>query len=122
MMTRRRRRRSWSDAEKREICRQTRAPGVSVSQVACRYQVNASQVFNWLRDPRFVPEPAEAEPVFLALEIIPDDAPEADPGPSKGAAPCDPAIEITLPGGGRMAIRGAFDPDAVARLLKGLGG
>ena len=35
------------------ICAQTRVPGVSVSQVARRYSVNANQVFNWLKDPRF---------------------------------------------------------------------
>nr|WP_259965731.1 transposase [Leisingera aquaemixtae] len=34
------------------ICAQTRVPGVSVSQVARRYDVNANQVFNWLKEPR----------------------------------------------------------------------
>lgn len=35
----------WSDDEKRMICRQTRVPGVSVSQVARRFDVNANLVF-----------------------------------------------------------------------------
>ena len=35
---------------KRMICGQTRVQGVSVSQVARRYDVNANQVFNWLKD------------------------------------------------------------------------
>lgn len=35
------------------ICGQTRVPGVSVSQVARRYDVNANLVFAWVRDPRF---------------------------------------------------------------------
>ncbi len=47
-MARRIRRRNWSDDEKRMICAQTRVRGVSVSQVARRYDVNANQVFNWL--------------------------------------------------------------------------
>ena len=33
------------DDEKRMICGQTRVPGVSVSQVARRYDVNANLVF-----------------------------------------------------------------------------
>ena len=52
-MAKRRKRRVWSDDEKRMICAQTRVPGISVSQVARRYDVNANQVFSWLKDPRF---------------------------------------------------------------------
>ena len=121
-MTRRRRRRSWSDAEKREICRQTRVPGVSVSQVARRYDVNASQVFNWLRAPRFAPEsvePERSEPVFLPVEIIPDGAPAINARPSDHPTVDEPTIEITLSGGGHVAIRGSFNPEAVARLSRG---
>ncbi|WP_374292935.1 transposase [Paenirhodobacter enshiensis] len=39
------RRRLWSDEEKRSICRQTRAPGVSVAQVARRYVMNSNRIF-----------------------------------------------------------------------------
>ena len=48
MRRKRRVRRSWSDDEKRRIVGQTRVAGVSVSQVARRYDVNANQVFNWI--------------------------------------------------------------------------
>ncbi|MGC3940960.1 hypothetical protein ACOTTU_24460 [Roseobacter sp. EG26] len=34
--------RFWSDDEKRSICGQTRAPGVSVAQVVPRYSMNAN--------------------------------------------------------------------------------
>jgi len=44
----RKKRRNWSDGEKRMICGQTRVPGISVSQVARRYDVNANLVFTWL--------------------------------------------------------------------------
>ena len=44
-MTKRGKRRSWSAGEKRMICAQTRVLGVSVSQVARRYDVNANQIF-----------------------------------------------------------------------------
>nr|WP_208394108.1 transposase [Pseudochelatococcus lubricantis] len=46
------------DDEKRSICFQTTAPGVSVAQVARRYAVNANLIFKWLRDARYAPDPA----------------------------------------------------------------
>ena len=45
-------RRSWAEAEKLMIVAQTRMPGVSVSQVARRYDVNANMVFKWRRQYR----------------------------------------------------------------------
>jgi transposase len=44
-MPRRRRYRRWSAEEKRSICRETRAPGVSVAQVARRHALNANLIF-----------------------------------------------------------------------------
>ena len=93
-------------------------PGVSVSQVARRYDVNANQVFNWLKDPRFAPATIEAdlgEPVFLPVEIVPGDRQCDETVSSDG-----PTVEITLSTGQRLTIRGAFDPDTIARLIKGL--
>src|SRR4051794_41221028 len=54
-MLRRRRYRCWSAEEKRSICRETRAPGVSVAQVARRHGLNANLIFKWLKDRRFAP-------------------------------------------------------------------
>lgn len=65
-MAKARKRRFWTDGEKRMVCAQTLVPGVSVSQVARRYDVNANLVFTWLRDPRFAPgETAEGLPEEL---------------------------------------------------------
>ena len=44
----RRTKRLWTDEEKRSICLQTTAPGVSVAQVARRYAMNANMIFKWL--------------------------------------------------------------------------
>ena len=73
----RRARRLWSDEEKRSICFQTAAPGVSVAQVARRYAMNANMVFKWLRDPCYAPEvrPVIEEGAtdvagFLPVEIV----------------------------------------------------
>ena len=42
-------RRRWSDAEKRRIVAESYQPGVSVSVVARRNDVNANLVFTWRR-------------------------------------------------------------------------
>jgi transposase len=108
-----RRRRIWSEEEKRRIVGQARLPGVSVSQVARRYDVNANLVFKWLRDPRFHTE--EESAAFLPVEVVPDTTPIADqpsPEPSR--------IVIELASGHRLSISGTFDPDCVVRLVRGL--
>ena len=117
----RRTKRLWTDEEKRSICFQTTAPGVSVAQVARRYAVNANLIFKWLRDPRFAPEAeacSGARAQFLPVEIVQD---------TRGlpAVPAAPAtevgrIEIELAGGQRMRITGRYDPEALARLIRGL--
>ncbi len=68
-MGKRGKRRTWSDDEKRSICQQTVAPGVSVAQVARRYAMNANMIFKWLKDPRFSPDLGDVavEPVFLPV-------------------------------------------------------
>ena len=121
----RRTKRLWTDEEKRSICFQTTAAGVSVAQVARRYAMNANMVFKWLRDPRYAPEREAVEdqaadaPCFLPVEII-DQPRNEDPSSS-----CDPksaqgAIEIDIAGGHRLRIIGGYDPEALARLIRGL--
>jgi len=115
----RRTKRLWTDEEKRSICFQTAAPGVSVAQVARRYAVNANLIFKWLRDPGYAPDPALApslleEPRFLPVEIVAEaKAPVAMPV-------VENHIEIELAGGHRMRISGSYDPEALARLIRGL--
>src|SRR3954453_4988960 len=77
-MPRRRRYRRWSAEEKRSICRETRAPGVLVAQVARRHALNANLIFKWLKDRRFAPADAvEPAPVFLPAEIHGGEVPAA---------------------------------------------
>ena len=103
------------------ICVQARLPGVSVSRVARRYDVNANLVFSWLRDPRFAPDEAaiEEHAGFLPVEVV-----EEDGGPqhhAMGDAPaCDGAIDVEPAGGHRLRITGSYDPEALARLIRGL--
>jgi len=115
----RRTKRLWTDEEKQSICFQTTAPGVSVAQVARRYAVNANLIFKWLRDPRFAPDPASAQPPseeagFLPVEIV------AATRSAPAAPVAENHIEIELAGGHRMKISGNYIPEALARLIRGL--
>ncbi len=69
-LARKRVRRTWSDDEKRSICLQTLAPGVSTARVARRYAMNANLILKWLKGPRFQPDDPEIEKnAFLPIEI-----------------------------------------------------
>ena len=121
----RRTKRLWTDEEKRSICFQTTAAGVSVAKVARRYAMNANMIFKWLRDPRYAPDPDTVEdlaveaPCFLPVEIV--DRPRAeDTVPSPDAKPAQGAIEIDIAGGHRLRVIGGYDPEALARLIRGL--
>jgi len=116
-----RKKRFWSDDEKRSISGQATAPEVSVAQVARRYAMNANLIFKWLKDPRFAPGvvEAEAQPVFLPVEISSSDAPPEPVQPSTIAS-SSVRIEIELADGHRISAEGGFDADVLSRLLKGL--
>ena len=117
----------WSDDEKRAICGQTRVAGVSVSQVARRYDVNANLVFTWLRDARFAAvgtvadEPAVEPHGFLPVQIV-DRPPGEDLASVSDPTPASGTIEIDVAGGHRLRIVGTYDPEALARLIRGLSG
>ncbi len=111
--------RRWPDEEKRSICFQTTAPGVSVAQVARRYAMNANLIFKWLKDERYAPDadamPEEPEPVFLPVEVEVATSPVL----ALATAPAG-RIEIELSSGHRITAEGGFDADMLVRLLKGL--
>ncbi|AUH35343.1 transposase [Paracoccus tegillarcae] len=117
--------RFWSDDEKRSICLQTKAGGVSVAQVARRYAMNANLIHNWLRDPRFAPDQDMGEieaSGFLPVAI--EDAPFA-PGPQIAAlAPDAPLsahrVDITLSDGRRILVEGTTALSSVLALVEGL--
>ena len=125
------RKRFWSDEEKRSICRQTRAPGVSVAQVARRYAMNSNLIFTWLRDPRFAPaevdapDDPEGDTLFLPVEIT-GLAPESDPGSDLEAhgSTGDPVlarrVDITLSDGRRVVVEGPTALSSVLGLVQGL--
>ena len=117
--------RFWSDDEKISICVQTCVPGISVAQVARRYAMNANLIHKWLRDPKYAPDPEIVEeqaveaPCFLPVEIV--DRPGAnDTASARAPSSAYSAIEVDIAGGHRLKIIGSYDPEALARLIRGL--
>ena len=117
----RRRRRRWSEARKRRIVAESYQPGVSVSVVARRYDVNANQVFTWRRQYR---ELARAAGGFVPVVVSSTD--EAQPArllsPPKDIEPSPSGrMEIALADGSRVIVDCEVDGAALSRVLSVLG-
>ncbi|MEP3636042.1 MAG: transposase [Paracoccaceae bacterium] len=118
--------RFWSDEEKRSICTQTSVSGVSVAQVARRYAMNANLIHNWLKDPRFAPEPdinavEDTATGFLPVEIKGAVAvPFVDETPQLTAAVSAERVDITLSDGRRILVEGPTALSGVLALVEGL--
>jgi transposase len=126
-----RKKRFWSDDEKRSICGQALVPGVSVAQVARRYSMNANLIHNWLRDPRFAPDCNEdCVPVDEASDFLPVEIESAVHIPShpdfqvSASALAEPVsaqrVDITLSDGRRILVEGSTALSAVLALVEGL--
>ena len=76
--------------------------------VAQRYDLTNTLLLNWKR--RF-----GADPAFLPIEVVPEPAVT-----NVKPAVLDSKIEIQLCNGHKLSVTGAFNPDAVVRLLHGL--
>ena len=118
------RRRRWSEAQKRQIVAESHEPGVSVSIVARRYNVNANQVFKWrrlyrelARDVglgRFVPVVVKATPdgEVDGLAMCTSSGDSVAKGPAAAGR-----IEIVLADGGRVIVGRELDGRALAQVL-----
>ena len=119
-----RRRRRWSEAQKRQIVAETHEPGVSVPMVAQRYNLNANQIFRWRRQfrdseraggvGRFVPVVVEAAPGQEAGKTTMPPPPESVVVEGSSAAG---RMEIVLAGGRRVIVDRAVDGSALARVI-----
>lgn len=124
--------RFWADEEKRSICEQALAPGVSVARVARRYSMNANLIFKWLKDPRFSPATGESlagsedGSVFLPVEVSgstidqPIDDTTAGMANSISAPLLAHRVDITLSDGRRVVVEGPTALSSVVGLVQGL--
>jgi transposase len=128
----RRRRRTWSEAEKRRIVAESYEPGVSVSLVARRHDVNANQVFTWRRQLRrqapgvpaggFVPMVVTGDPDCDASAMAGEPAAGETEARTACLPPATGRIEIVLGGGRRVIVDRAVDMAMLARIIAVLEG
>jgi transposase len=122
----RRQRRWWSDEDKARIVAECDRPGMSVSLVARRHDLNANLLFSWRRQIRERQHGAD-EIAFVPAVIAPQE-PAADrltaaPAESQpvlaSSAPSRPSgrIEIVLGGSRRIIVDGDVSTAALARVI-----
>jgi transposase len=110
----RRRRRLWSDDEKRQIVAETLAPGASVSIVARRHDLNANMLFTWRRQiGTSALLPAGEAMTFVPAAITTEAAPTVPP-----ESPLAGRMEIVLADGDRIITGKDVDAAALARVVK----
>ncbi len=121
VVTRGERRRHRSEDERANILTEAMAPGAVVAQVARRWGVSTSQLYNW-RKAMLVQaapsggQPAMSAPSFAQVQLA---AAEPTPGPPTVATPAG-LIEIVLPGGALVRVDAAVDGAALRRVLAAL--
>ena len=127
------RRRRWSDEEKLELVEEACRPGHSVSLVARRHGINASQLFGWRRqalakgllaDNRSAPV-RQAALTFAPVQVTADSAiaeagAEARPVRRRRGRRPSGAIEIALKSGDRVRVEGCADASVVVRIISAL--
>lgn len=127
------RRRRWSEDEKARIVGESLRPGTQVAEIARRYGVSRSLVYEWRRDARRAPGSpvAPPEPTFVPILLS---APEAQGAAisetaHQGRAPRrvrqrqtagDGEIEVVLPEGIRLTLRGRVEATALRVVLAAL--
>ena len=113
----RRRRRRWSEARKRQIVAESYQPGVSVSVVARRHDVNANLVFSWRRQYR---ELARMVGGFVPVVVSSTEGAEPAtllPAPTDTEPSASGRIEIALADGSRVTVDRDVDASALSRVL-----
>ena len=117
-----RRRRSWSDEEKRRIVAESCEPGASVAQVAQLHGINANLIFTWRRQR----EAGRSAVVGKAVKIVPVTvtAPSlpalALPAPAPSVLEHSGRMEIVLGAGERIIVGADVDTTALLRVVKAL--
>ena len=78
--------------------------------------MNANQIFNWMKDPKFAADDAvdEEDAHFLPVEIV------TEPTSTAPAVEASGVIELELANGHRLRINGGYDPEAIGRLVQHL--
>src|SRR5690242_2909981 len=106
------RRRRWSDEQKRAIVAASLAPGAVISEVACRADVGAGQIYRWRKELGAV-----ANGFAPVLIVAPEAAGTLAEEPVSAA---EPAIEVDFAGKVRVRIPSSVPAALVAAVIKTL--
>jgi transposase len=117
------RRRDWPDAEKIAIVAKALEPGVNISEIARRHDLNPQQLFGWRKRWRGEAEALIAAhrstPTPLFAPVVIDAGSLAPTSPTAPTLAEPPTIEISI-GAATVRIRGAADAKTLAAVLKAL--
>ena len=110
----RRKRRSWTLEEKRQIVDESLEDGASIAEVARRHDLNANQLFTWRRQLDAALVAPRQLAAILPVTIAPDAAAEHSSSGSTGQ------MEIVLAGGDRIIVWADVETAALTRVLEAL--
>jgi transposase len=110
----RRKRRSWTPAEKRRIVEESLLEGASLAEVARRHGLNANLLFTWRRKMNIEPTVQPARMPILPVMIAPGSVTEGHCLDAAGQ------MEIVLSEGDRILVWADVETAALSRVLKAL--
>jgi transposase len=117
------RRRDWPDERKIAIVSESLEPGVNVSELARRHEINPQQLFGWRRrfraDAESLLAARSTAPVCFAPILVEAPVASAAVAPPAAAGVNDGSIEIAI-GSATVRIRGAADLKTLALVFKAL--
>jgi transposase len=115
------RRRRWGSEEKSSIVAETTVPGAKVSEIARRHGISRGLLYTWRREAGQQATAStlpELVPVVIANPVG-ETLPSARERQSAGAKPAG-TIEIALPSGVRVTVRGRVEERALRAVLGAL--
>ena len=117
------RRRDWPDERKIAIVSESLEPGVNVSELARRHDINPQQLFGWRRrfraDAEALIAARSTAPACFAPILVETPVASAVVAPPAAAGVSDGSIEIAI-GSATVRIRGAADLKTLALVFKAL--
>jgi transposase len=117
------RRRRWGSEEKAGIVAETMAPGVRVSEIARRHGISRGLLYTWRREAgqhEVGSALPDLVPVVMASAAEPVAPPVASPERQGAAGKPNGTIEIAMPSGVRVMIRGRVEERSLRAILGAL--
>jgi transposase len=129
------RRRRWSEDEKARIIEESLRPGAQVTDIARRHGVSRALLYSWRRAARCAPVSRVAPPApeFVPVLLSAPEGPQSASALTEAAVPDRGSrrsaerrtdgggeIEVVLPGGARLTLRGRIGAAALRAVLAAL--